>query len=83
MTKERAIEILTNYHAWLSNNEGLYWSASEVNSAIRFAEPEFKDENAATIIREHRNWIEFGQPFFHTLEVLNESLIIAVENLKK
>ena len=82
MTNERAIAILMNYREWLNNNESLHWSASEVSSAIRFAEREFKDKNDAAIFRDYRNWIEFGEPFFYRLEELNEHLFIAIENLK-
>ena len=82
MTNKRAIEILTDYQAWLSDGQPLHWNASEIGLAIYFAELEINSILAATILQDYRNWLEFGQPFYHRLDNLIDALSIAIETLK-
>jgi hypothetical protein len=82
MTNKRAIEILTDYQAWLSDGQPLHWSASEIALAIHFAGLEIDSVLAATILGDYHNWLEFGQPFYHTLDNLTDALNIAIETLK-
>ena len=81
MTNERAIEILTDYQAWLSDGQPLHWSASEIGLAIHFAELEINSILAAKVLKDYRNWLEFGQPFYHRLANLFDALSIAIETL--
>ena len=82
MTNKHAIEILTDYQAWLSDGQPLHWNAAEVGNAIFYAELDIDSILAATILQDYRNWLEFGQPFYHTLDNLIDSLNIAIETLK-
>ena len=81
MTNKRAIEILTDYQAWLSDGQSLPWNASEIGLAIHFAELEINSILAAKVLKDYRNWLEFGQPFYHRVDNLIDALSIAIETL--
>lgn len=81
MTNERAKEILTDCQAWLSNAEPLHWNASEIGLAINFAAIEMGSILATEVLKDYRNWLEFGQPFYHRIDNLIDALSIAIETL--
>jgi len=81
MTNERTIEILQDLSAWLNDSQPLHWSASEIGQAIYFTKLKSRDESDL-ILFDYRDWLEFGQPFYHSLQQLNDCLTIAIETLK-
>lgn len=82
MTNERAIEILEDLSAWLCQGKSLYWSASEIGKAIVHAKVAIYPLFAAKVLHDYIDWLEFGKPFYHSLNHFNDALSIAIETLK-
>ena len=82
MTNERAIEILQDFLAWFNDGQPLHWSSTEIGLAIYFADFEIEDKFASTVLNSFRRWLEFGKPFYHSLDHFNDALSIAIETLK-
>ena len=82
MTNERAIEILEDLSAWLSQGKSLYWSASEISKAIVHTKVEIYSLFAATVLHDYVDWLEFGKPFYHSLSNLIDALDFTIETLK-
>lgn len=89
MTNERAIEILEDLSAWLSNAQPLPWSAAEISSSLNLAiklinnrPKSYYNHELIKLLNGYRNWLEFGQPFYHSLQQLKDCLSIAIETLK-
>lgn len=82
MTNERAIEILEDLSSFICNPKSLHWSASEIGKAIYFAQQKAEDEITSQVLSDYRDWLEFGQPFYHSLDHFNDAITTAIETLK-
>ncbi len=82
MTNERAIQILEDYLTWINENEPLHWSAFKIALAMHVANLKIEDDFVVAVLNKYREWLEFGQPFYHSIQQLKDCLSIAIKTLK-
>ena len=81
MTNERAIEILEDLYGWLYDAEPLHYSAAEIAKAIQYFKSETELDETVQVLNDYRNWLEFGQPFYHSLDKFVGYLSMAIIEL--